>query len=166
MDLSSARDRRMATWQHEYRHAARLVPTRGNKLVMVMGEMRRGEDLGRRPSGGMTMEESCAYPPGAGGSALCAWPLDRTRDIKPANIIDSRWRAMVKLLDFGLAGEAWRSGSGPAVTIDGAWWAQMHDIAPEHIPASARCPIGYLRGRSHALRDDHRAGCRSRARTQ
>jgi serine/threonine-protein kinase len=112
------------------------------ELVMVM-ECVEGEDLGRRLSKGVTLEESLHSMRQVLEALKYAHQRGIVhRDIKPSNIMITP-AGEVKLLDFGLAlgGVAL---DNQRLTTTGALVGSMHYIAPEHIsgePHDARSDI-------------------------
>jgi serine/threonine-protein kinase len=112
------------------------------ELAMVM-ECVEGEDLGRRLSKGVTLEESLRYTRQVLEALRYAHRRGVVhRDIKPSNIMITPQNE-AKVLDFGLA----LGGTALAdqrLTTTGALVGSMHYIAPEQIsgePHDARSDI-------------------------
>jgi eukaryotic-like serine/threonine-protein kinase len=135
--------RLLATLQHPNIATLHTAFRHQEELVMVM-ECVEGEDLGRRLTAGLTLEESLRYTRQVLEALRYAHARSIVhRDIKPSNIMITP-QGQVKLLDFGLALGTALAAADQRLTTTGALVGSMHYIAPEHIsgePHDARSDI-------------------------
>jgi serine/threonine protein kinase len=133
LDRFTREIRVLATLQHPNIATLHTAFRQGEELVMVM-ECVEGEDLGRRLSGGFTLEESLRYTQQVLEALRYAHGRGIIhRDIKPSNIMITP-EGVVKLLDFGLAlGALSMNGPDQRLTTTGALIGSLHYIAPEQV---------------------------------